>query len=117
MLSNNWSTSLYVYEIAYGLVYSTKFGNSRSCSNNYGLSLGILKRHFLFVLVCDMLSSSLAKPKQFIGLESLDSLAHWLSLDQPRKTKLLEARDRQTERNGGWSRLKDIQPDYRNLDI
>ena len=32
-----------------------------------------------------------------------------------RREKFLEARDRQTQRNGGVSRLAEIRPDYRNL--
>ena len=34
-----------------------------------------------------------------------------------RRAKLLEARDRFTEKNGGKSRLAEVTDDYKNLDI
>ena len=40
-----------------------------------------------------------------------------LNLVPIRRAKLLEARDRFTEKNGGKSRLSEVADDYKNLDI
>ena len=40
-----------------------------------------------------------------------------LNLVPIRRAKLLEARDRFTEKSGGKSRLSDVADDYKNLDI